>query len=142
MALAHGLCSPCLFSLANYTYIGTGSRRILICKGVLKSLPVLSSMWFIFCALNIGCPPSVNFFSECFLFCRIMGFSSLLLVPLFLMCFLAAGYSLFIYSRVNHGYQRFIIRSYGGLSVRFLCTIVMSFAILFLVFIILGVIFL
>ena len=44
IAIAHGVCSPCLFRLANYTYIGRGSRRILLCKGVLKSAPCLSAM--------------------------------------------------------------------------------------------------
>lgn len=44
IAIAHGICSPCLFSLANYTYIGSGSRRILLCKGILKSLPILRSI--------------------------------------------------------------------------------------------------
>ena len=44
MVIAHGVCSPCLFALANYTYFVTGSRSILLCKGVLKGLPVLRSM--------------------------------------------------------------------------------------------------
>ena len=44
MALAHGVCSPCMFRLANYTYIRTGSRSIVLCKGVLKSLPILRAM--------------------------------------------------------------------------------------------------
>ena len=44
IAIAHGVCSPCLFRLANYSYIGRGSRRILLCKGVLKSAPCLSAM--------------------------------------------------------------------------------------------------
>nr|YP_009642898.1 NADH dehydrogenase subunit 4 [Gari elongata]QCQ20462.1 NADH dehydrogenase subunit 4 [Gari elongata] len=142
MALAHGVCSPCLFALANYTYMGTGSRSILLCKGVLKSMPVLSAMWFIFCAVNLGCPPSVNFFSECFLFCGIMGYSFIFLVPLFLMCFLAAGYSLFLYSTVNHGYQSLGISSYAGLSIRFLITMVVSMIILFGLFLMLGSVFL
>nr|YP_006576434.1 NADH dehydrogenase subunit 4 [Solecurtus divaricatus]AEV94328.1 NADH dehydrogenase subunit 4 [Solecurtus divaricatus] len=142
MALAHGVCSPCLFGLANYTYMGTGSRSILLCKGVLKSLPSLSAMWFIFCAINLGCPPSINFFSECFLFCSLMGFSYFLIVPLFLMCFLAAGYSLFLYSSVNHGYQSVAVLTFPGLSVRFLSCMVVSALILFGLFIMLGVVFL
>nr|YP_006576386.1 NADH dehydrogenase subunit 4 [Hiatula diphos]YP_009642885.1 NADH dehydrogenase subunit 4 [Hiatula acuta]AEV94280.1 NADH dehydrogenase subunit 4 [Hiatula diphos]QCQ20449.1 NADH dehydrogenase subunit 4 [Hiatula acuta] len=138
MALAHGVCSPCLFGLANYTYMGTGSRSILVCKGMLKSLPALSAMWFIFCAINLGCPPSINFFSECFLFCSIFGFSSLFLIPLFMMCFLAAGYSLFIYASVNHGYQSSSVVSYNGLSLRFLVSMTISLIILFSIFVLLG----
>lgn len=142
IAIAHGVCSPCLFSLANYTYMGSGSRSILLCKGVLKRLPALSRIWFLFCAINIGCPPSINFFSECLLFCSIIGFSMDLLIPLFLICFLAAGYSLFLYSRVNHGYQRFGIRTFGGLRPRFMLPIVVRVVILFGLFLFLDVVFL
>nr|YP_009431962.1 NADH dehydrogenase subunit 4 [Donax variegatus]ATA66411.1 NADH dehydrogenase subunit 4 [Donax variegatus] len=142
MALAHGLCSPCMFSLANYTYMCTGSRSILLCKGVLKVMPALSSMWFLFCGLNLGCPPSANFFSECFLFCCIMGYSWVMIMPLFLMCFLAAGYSLFIYSSVNHGYQSAMLRPHLGLSARFLVSMVISVFILFFIFMNLDLMFL
>ena len=141
IALAHGVCSPVIFSLANYTYMCRGSRRILLCKGILKRMPALSSMWFIFCGLNLGCPPSANFFRECFLFCCIIGSSWVIIIPLLIMCFLAAGYSLFIYSSVNHGYQRKLIRRHQGLSTRFLCSIVVRGTILFAVFINLDVIF-
>lgn len=44
MALAHGICSPCLFSLANYTYMGRGSRSIILCKGLLKRMPRLRAI--------------------------------------------------------------------------------------------------
>nr|YP_009431975.1 NADH dehydrogenase subunit 4 [Donax vittatus]ATA66424.1 NADH dehydrogenase subunit 4 [Donax vittatus] len=142
MALAHGICSPAMFSLANYTYMCSGSRSTLLCKGILKGMPALSSMWFIFCGLNLGCPPSANFFSECFLFCCIMGFSWVMIIPLLSMCFLAAGYSLFIYSSVNHGYQSALLRSHQGLSTRFLCSMVVSGVILFSMFINLDVMFL
>nr|YP_006576410.1 NADH dehydrogenase subunit 4 [Semele scabra]AEV94304.1 NADH dehydrogenase subunit 4 [Semele scabra] len=142
MAIAHGVCSPCLFGLANYTYLGTGSRSILLCKGLLKSFPSISAMWFLFCVINMGCPPSINFFSECLLFCGIMGFSFVFLIPLFMMCFLAAGYSLFLYSSVNHGYQSLCVRSFSGVSLRFLVLMVCSVVILFGLFLFLDVVFL
>nr|QID02645.1 NADH dehydrogenase subunit 4 [Scrobicularia plana] len=142
MAIAHGVCSPCLFSLANYTYMGSGSRSILLCKGLLKSMPALSSMWFLFCVVNMGCPPSINFFSECMLFCSIAGFSWDLLIPLFLLCFLAAGYSLFLYSTVNHGYQSSSLYNFGGLSLRFMISMVASVLVLFGMFLFLDIVFL
>lgn len=142
MALAHGVCSPCLFGLANYTYMGTGSRRIILCKGILKSLPALRSIWFMFCVVNIGCPPSINFFRECLLFCRIIGFRMRFIPSLFLLCFLAAGYSLFLYCRVNHGYQRVGVVRYFGLRLRFLSLIVVSLFLLFGLFLVLDFVFL
>ena len=142
MALAHGVCSPCMFRLANYTYIGRGSRRILLCKGVLKRLPILSAIWFLFCAINIGCPPRINFFSESILFCSIICFRIELVIPLFLLCFLAAGYSLFLYARVNHGYQSSSVRPFSGLTLRFLICMLLSVFILFGTFLFLDVVFL
>nr|YP_010447203.1 NADH dehydrogenase subunit 4 [Donax dysoni]UTM92211.1 NADH dehydrogenase subunit 4 [Donax dysoni] len=141
MCLAHGICSPCLFALANYSYSVTGSRSIMLCKGMLKGIPVLSAMWFMFCAFNLGCPPSINFFSECFLFCIIFGYSSIMLLPLFLLCFLAAGYSLFIYSSINHGYQSSVLRSSQGLSSRFMVVMVVSVVLLFFISIMLDMVF-
>ena len=135
------MCSPCLFSLANYTYSITGSRRILLCKGILKTMPRLRAIWFLFRAINLGCPPSINFYSECFLFCRIIGYSIFFLIPLFIICFLAAGYSLFVYSSINHGYQRLVIRSGSGLRLRFLVSIIACVIVLFGVFIILDIVF-
>ena len=90
----------------------------------------------------MGCPPRINFFRECILFCRIIGFRSELVFPLFLICFLAAGYSLFLYATVNHGYQRSGILAFGGLRIRFLLSIVFRICILFILFLFLDVVFL
>lgn len=109
---------------------------------MLKRIPALTAIWFLFCAANIGCPPTINFFSECILFCRIIGFRGGLVVPLFLLCFLAAGYSLFLYSRVNHGYQREVRIPFGGLRVRFLVCMVFRVIVLFRIFLFLDVVFL
>lgn len=95
-----------------------------------------------FCVINIGCPPSINFFRECILFCSILGFRSILIGSLFLICFLAAGYSLFLYATVNHGYQRFSVRCFGGLRLRFILCIMVRSIILFGLFIFIDVVFL
>lgn len=42
LIFAHGICSPCIFSLANSTYRYFSSRRIVVCKGVLKMFPTLT----------------------------------------------------------------------------------------------------
>lgn len=53
--------------------------------------------------LNLGCPPSLNFLRECFLVGRVVFISWFYLFPLGLLCFITAGYCLFLYCRVNHG---------------------------------------
>lgn len=113
LIFAHGICSPCLFSLANYTYRHYGSRSIIVCKGVLKVFPLLTFLWFILRVINIGCPPSLNFLSECFLVGSVLFLCLDYIYVLGPMCFLTAGYCLFLYCRVNHG--GFVE---GGVSIR------------------------
>lgn len=112
---AHGLCSPCIFSLGNLTYSLYSSRRIVICKGLLKFFPIIALFWFVFRVLNIGCPPSLNFLREVFLICRILSISWIFSLLLGLICFVAAGYCLFLYRRVNHG------GTGGGIKARRFC---------------------
>lgn len=40
--IAHGLCSPALFAIANRTYESTSSRRLFLTKGILNLFPILS----------------------------------------------------------------------------------------------------
>lgn len=40
--VAHGLCSPGLFALANYCYSLFASRSLFVCCGVLGLVPSLS----------------------------------------------------------------------------------------------------
>lgn len=103
LMFAHGLCSPCIFSLANFTYSFFNTRSMMVCKGILKIFPGLRFLWFIVAVLNIGCPPSLNFLREVFLVIRIFFVGSGLVVPLGLMCFIRASYCLYLYCGVNHG---------------------------------------
>jgi len=44
MLLAHGLCSPAMFALANVRYERVGSRRILLTKGLLCVFPFVAML--------------------------------------------------------------------------------------------------
>lgn len=69
---AHGLCSPILFSLAARIYDIVGSRRVVVGKGLLRVFPVFRGYWFLFCVINMGFPPSLNFLREIFRVRRII----------------------------------------------------------------------
>lgn len=66
LMFAHGLCSPCLFSLAARVYDWRKSRRVVLNKNVLRVFPLFRFFWFCFCVINIGVPPSLNFLGEVF----------------------------------------------------------------------------
>nr|YP_010381756.1 NADH dehydrogenase subunit 4 [Entemnotrochus adansonianus]UDL72141.1 NADH dehydrogenase subunit 4 [Entemnotrochus adansonianus] len=103
MMLAHGLCSSGLFALANYSYEKIHSRSLMMAKGMLMYMPFLAMFWFLFCVINMAAPPSINLISEIMLFPSIMFHSMKLIVPLGMMSFLSAVYSLFLYTAVQHG---------------------------------------
>merc|ERR1719334_2110057 len=55
IVIAHGVCSPFLFSLAYYLYMSRHSRVILCNKGF-ASLPIMAFLGFILLAVNMGVP--------------------------------------------------------------------------------------
>lgn len=101
--IAHGLCSSCLFSLANITYETINSRGIYITKGIITLFPSLSFWWFCFSACNIAAPPSINLAAEIFLISRSISISNFTIFPLSTITFIAARYSLYLYTSTQHG---------------------------------------
>nr|YP_005267070.1 NADH dehydrogenase subunit 4 [Paratapes undulatus]AEH99646.1 NADH dehydrogenase subunit 4 [Paratapes undulatus] len=132
MLFAHGLCSPILFSLAASSYDVCGSRNVLLTKGILRVFPLFSGLWFMFCIINMGVPPSLNFFSEVFCVGGMMWMSFLLGLMGGCMCFIAGCYCLVVYSLVSHGNPSVMINSGVFLSARYIfCGIFLAFFLLF-----------
>ena len=101
--LAHGFCSSVLFFLANIFYTRTGSRNLLVIKGLIRYFPVTINFWLLFCLLNIGTPPSINFFREVLLLVSVL--KKRLIVGL-VICFylmLVVYYGLILFLRTGHG---------------------------------------
>nr|YP_009192137.1 NADH dehydrogenase subunit 4 [Phasianella solida]ALK03394.1 NADH dehydrogenase subunit 4 [Phasianella solida] len=103
MMLAHGLCSSALFALANYNYEKSGTRSMMMNKGMLLICPSISIWWFLFCVVNMAAPPSINLLSEILVFPSILLYSNWLIIPLAMVSFLAAVYSLLLYTATQHG---------------------------------------
>nr|YP_010580823.1 NADH dehydrogenase subunit 4 [Coralliophila richardi]UZT26956.1 NADH dehydrogenase subunit 4 [Coralliophila richardi] len=103
LMLSHGFCSSALFALANYTYEKTQTRSLLLSKGLLMYVPYLGMWWFLFCAMNMAAPPSINLLGEILAYPAAMFSSYYFLGPLGLMSFLAAVYSMYLYTTTQHG---------------------------------------
>lgn len=101
--IAHGLCSSCIFSLANITYETVGSRGIYITKGIITFFPSITFWWFCFAACNMAAPPSINLGAEILLISRSISSSFINILPLSIIAFIAAAYSLYLYTRTQHG---------------------------------------
>ena len=127
---AHGLCSPALFSLAARVYDWSHSRRVLLRKGILRVFPLFSVFWFLMCIINIGIPPSLNFFREVFCAGSLVYLSVFFMVPLVLICLFTGVYCIFLYRVVNHGTCSEIVKPVFSLRERYLYTLVYSLGIL------------
>nr|YP_009470509.1 NADH dehydrogenase subunit 4 [Indothais lacera]AVF96937.1 NADH dehydrogenase subunit 4 [Indothais lacera] len=103
LMLSHGFCSSALFALANYTYEKSHTRSLFLSKGMLMFLPMLSMWWFFFCIMNMAAPPSVNLLGEILIFPSVIFSSTYYFIPLGLMSFLAALYSMYLFTSIQHG---------------------------------------
>lgn len=72
MVVAHGVCSPALFSYAYYLY-GDSHRRLLCrCRGGL-GVPYMAGLFLLLVAVNMAVPPFINLWREVAIFVSALG---------------------------------------------------------------------
>ena len=101
--ISHGLLRSAIFASADICYSISNSRSLIINKGLNISIPTISIIWFIICAANIAAPPSTNLLSEIILITCSTIVNKIILIPLGIIRFVAAAYSLTLYVSINHG---------------------------------------
>nr|YP_010329962.1 NADH dehydrogenase subunit 4 [Nyctemera adversata]UNP54880.1 NADH dehydrogenase subunit 4 [Nyctemera adversata] len=112
MMIGHGLCSSGMFCLANINYERLHSRSLYINKGMMNFMPSMSLWWFLLLSSNMAAPPSLNLMGEISLINSLMSWSWISMIMLMLISFFSAGYSLYLYSYIQHGKYYFGIYSY------------------------------
>nr|YP_010349780.1 NADH dehydrogenase subunit 4 [Cassianeura cassiae]UOH96522.1 NADH dehydrogenase subunit 4 [Cassianeura cassiae] len=108
MMISHGLCSSGLFMMANISYERLSSRSFYINKGLLNLMPSMCIYWFLFSSFNMGCPPSLNFFSEIFILTSMISFWSYSMLYFILISFFSACFSVYLFSYTQHGFSNFM----------------------------------
>nr|WHM51831.1 NADH dehydrogenase subunit 4 [Cryptotermes bracketti] len=103
LMIAHGLCSSGLFCLANISYERTGSRSLLINRGLLNLMPSMSFWWFMLSACNMAAPPSLNLLGEIGLLNSLVSWSWGSMLFLVVLSFFGAAYTLYLFSYSQHG---------------------------------------
>nr|AWL21437.1 NADH dehydrogenase subunit 4 [Spathoderma clenchi] len=101
--IAHGLTSSCMFLLANITYEKVNSRSLYLSKGMMMLYPATTMWWFLIVAMNMAAPPSVNLLSEVLIMRAGLSYSCAALLALAVMSMVTAGYSLYMFSAIQHG---------------------------------------
>nr|YP_010329884.1 NADH dehydrogenase subunit 4 [Artena dotata]UNP54640.1 NADH dehydrogenase subunit 4 [Artena dotata] len=121
MMIGHGLCSSGMFCLANISYERLHSRSLYINKGMMNFMPSMSLWWFLLMSSNMAAPPSLNLMGEISLINSLMSWSWISMIMLMLISFFSAGYSLYLYSYIQHGkYYSGIYSYYTGVSREYL----------------------
>nr|ATC73016.1 NADH dehydrogenase subunit 4 [Balclutha sp. EMHAU-2015-Zz052711] len=103
LMLAHGFCSSGMFYMANLFYLRTTSRSFFINKGIMIFMPSSSMFWFMLCAFNMSCPPSLNFISELMILSSMVSFWMMSTLFFMLMSFICACFSYYLFSYTQHG---------------------------------------
>nr|QJW33802.1 NADH dehydrogenase subunit 4 [Lymantria sugii] len=121
MMIGHGLCSSGMFCLANILYERLHSRSLYINKGMMNFMPSMSLWWFLLISSNMAAPPSLNLMGEISLINSSISWSWVSMIMLMLISFFSAGYSLYLYSFIQHGeIYSGIYSYYMGLSREYL----------------------
>nr|YP_010463326.1 NADH dehydrogenase subunit 4 [Ischyja manlia]UUJ37854.1 NADH dehydrogenase subunit 4 [Ischyja manlia]WCO10529.1 NADH dehydrogenase subunit 4 [Ischyja manlia] len=121
MMIGHGLCSSGMFCLANISYERLHSRSLYINKGMMNFMPSMSLWWFLLMSSNMAAPPSLNLMGEISLINSLMSWSWISMIMLMLISFFSAGYSLYLYSYIQHGkYYSGVYSYYMGVSREYL----------------------
>nr|YP_010388427.1 NADH dehydrogenase subunit 4 [Phyllidia elegans]UPP55829.1 NADH dehydrogenase subunit 4 [Phyllidia elegans] len=100
---AHGFSSSAMFCLAYFTYKKSHTRNIPYMKGMLQIYPILTLFWFLFCCINMACPPTLNLMGEMMIIGPLWNYNFMLVMCMGLMIFFSAAYNMYLYSCVNHG---------------------------------------
>uniref|UniRef100_A0AAU8BU23 NADH-ubiquinone oxidoreductase chain 4 n=1 Tax=Tenguna medogensis TaxID=3229002 RepID=A0AAU8BU23_9HEMI len=115
--VGHGFVSSGLFYLVGLMYDRLGSRSFFILKGLMSIYPSMSLIWFLFCSMNLSCPPSLNLFSEICLIISLLSWSFKVIYFFFFILFFSACYSMMIFCFTQHGLSYSGLKSFKGFLV-------------------------
>nr|YP_007353851.1 NADH dehydrogenase subunit 4 [Paracymoriza prodigalis]AFQ31592.1 NADH dehydrogenase subunit 4 [Paracymoriza prodigalis] len=134
MMIGHGLCSSGMFCLVNINYERLHSRSLYINKGMKDLMPSMSLWWFLLLSSNMAAPPSMNLMGEISLINSLLSWSWVSMFMLMLISFFSVGYSLYLYSYVQHGEVYLGMYSfYSGLSREYLLLMLHWFPLNFMI---------
>ena len=103
LGIAHGFRSALLFMLAHWTYTVYKTRALILTGGLVGLTPLVTALWFGGVAINIGAPPTPNFFAEAYCLFTLIKNTPLIWLPYMSLPFMARVYSLTLYNQLTHG---------------------------------------
>ncbi|NP_007116.2 NADH dehydrogenase subunit 4 (mitochondrion) [Artemia franciscana] len=110
MMVSHGICSSGLFYLSYLFYARIWSRSFLLTRSMISLFPYLCFWWLSLSFLNMGLPPSLNFFSEMYFFIGAFSLDWMVVGLSGILCFLSSCYCIYLYSSTSHGESLYIFK--------------------------------
>jgi NADH-ubiquinone oxidoreductase chain 4 len=101
--VGHGLVSSGLFFLVGCVYDRSGSRSLLINKGIVVVFPSLTIIWFLLSIFNIRAPPSLNLLREIFLTARVLSWGWKTFFYLIIINFMGMVFTFYLYAQSQQG---------------------------------------
>nr|YP_010318769.1 NADH dehydrogenase subunit 4 [Asemonea sichuanensis]ULX45818.1 NADH dehydrogenase subunit 4 [Asemonea sichuanensis] len=102
MMIAHGMSSSALFLLSNDMYLKFHSRNISLFKGMIMMMPNMTFWWFIYMAINMSAPPTINTFSEIMLMSSLISWNNNTILIIFMMSLATASFSMSMFINIFH----------------------------------------
>lgn len=104
LMLGHGIVSGGLFSMVGMLYDRFKTKVISYYSGIIYSMPIFSSFFFLFILGNISMPSTANFIGEfLILLSAVEHFNLFCIVSISISIFLCSFYSLYLYNRIIFG---------------------------------------
>nr|DAC76878.1 TPA_asm: NADH dehydrogenase subunit 4 [Pseudomyrmex gracilis] len=132
--ISHGICSSGLFYMVNMYYERSHSRLLVLNKGMVSYLPVMSMWWFVLCSSNFSYPLSLNFFGEITLLMTVLSWCPGLMLIMIFSCFFSGAYSLYLFSYVHHGGWTYSLMMSGPTIKELVVVIMHYFPLLLIIF--------
>lgn len=130
--IAHGFSSSALFLLVNIIYSKYHTRNIISFKGIINSFPNTIFWWFIFIAINISAPPSINIIREIIIISSLIQWNYSIIFIIFLLSISSASFSIFIFINIAHNISE-MLPSNQSLSKIFLRILIHSLPLLLII---------
>nr|YP_010982593.1 NADH dehydrogenase subunit 4 [Pseudodiaptomus hessei]WOH21591.1 NADH dehydrogenase subunit 4 [Pseudodiaptomus hessei] len=101
--LAHGITSSGMFAGANLMYERSHSRSLMMNKGILNIMPMMSLFWFLLIVLNFAGPWTINLYGEILLITGMLASGIWMIIPVAGLSFFSAAYNLVLYASLHQG---------------------------------------
>lgn len=101
--VGHGFTSSLIFYLGNDVYMLTGTRRLSLVKGLIRTRSIIIFFLCLVLVLNISFPPSINLFGEITAIISMTRIYPLRTVLVLLLVLLGGAFNIKLYVNVAHG---------------------------------------